>query len=113
MTQPEKFEAVARLPAPTDNAAIALHTLTAGQRIAHAGGELELDHAVLEGHRFAIRALERGEQLLSWGLPFGTALGPIAAGAYLCNAAMLEALSERPLPFSPPGEPNFGDLDGA
>src|SRR5207247_2485361 len=96
--------------APGDNAAIALRTLNAGTRIAHAGGEIVLDQTILLGHRFAVRPLQPSDPLLSWGLPFGRALRPIAAGAYVCNAAMLEALSTRPLPFSLPAEPNFSDL---
>src|SRR5712692_7917940 len=93
------FDSVARLPAPGDNAAMALRTLEAGTRIAHAAGEIVLELTVLLGHRFAVGSLDAGDQLLSWGLPFGIALKPIPAGAYLCNAAMLDALSTRPLPF--------------
>ncbi len=106
------FDSVARLPAPGDNAAIALRTLEAGTRIAQAGGDLVLDQTVLLGHRFTTRPLQTGDQMLSWSLPFGMALRPIPAGAYLCNAAMLEALSTRPLPFTLPRLPNFRDLDG-
>jgi len=110
MPIPIPFDSVARLPAAGDNAAMAVRTLEAGTRIAHATGEIILERTVLLGHRFAVRALPAGEPLLSWGLPFGIAERPIAAGAYLCNAAMLEALSSRPLPFKLPGEPNFSDL---
>ena len=110
MPNPVPFDSVARLPAPGDNAAIALRTLEAGTRIAHAGGEIVLDQTILLGHRFAVLPLQPDDPLLSWGLPFGLALRPIHAGAYVCNAAMLEALSTRPLPFSLPAEPNFSDL---
>jgi altronate dehydratase len=113
MTNPEPLESVARLPAPSDNAAIVLRTLPGGTRIAHAGSQIVLDSTVLLGHRFAIRPLDIGDQLFSWGLPFGVTVRPIAAGDYLCNAAMLEALSGRPLPFELPRAPNFKDLDGA
>src|SRR5579859_456630 len=113
MIQAELFENVARLPAPGDNAAIALRTLPAGQRMALAGGEIALAQGVLLGHRFAVRGLAPGQQLLSWGLPFGVALRGIQPGDYLCNAATLEALSVRPLPFALPAEPNFRDLDPA
>jgi altronate dehydratase len=112
MPIPIPFDSVARLPAPGDNAAMALRTLEAGTRIAHPSGELVLSQTILLGHRFALRPLQTGDALLSWGLPFGMALRPIAAGAYICNAAMLEALSTRPLPFKLPAEPNFRDLDG-
>jgi altronate dehydratase len=103
------LSSMARLPAPGDNLAIATRTLAAGTRMAHAGREFALDYAVLEGHRFAIQPIAAGESLLSWGLPFGTALRDIAAGEYAANAAMLEALHGRGLPFPLPAEPNFGD----
>src|SRR5205085_146815 len=63
----------------------------------------------LEGHRFAVQPIAAGESLLSWGLPFGAALRDMAAGAYAANAAMLEALHGRGLPFPLPAEPNFSD----
>ena len=81
------FDSVARLPAPGDNAAIALRTLEAGTRIAHGEGEIALERTVLLGHRFAVRPLQPGEQLLSWGLPFGIALRPIAAGSAVSSSA--------------------------
>ena len=98
---------IARLPAPGDNLAIATRTLAAGTRIEHDGRVFVLDYGVLEGHRFAVQPIAAGESLLSWGLPFGRALRDIAAGEYAANAAMLEALSGRGLPFALPAEPNF------
>ncbi|MEP7358839.1 MAG: UxaA family hydrolase, partial [Anaerolineales bacterium] len=105
----QPLSSLARLPAPGDNLAIATRTLAAGTRIEYAGREFALDYAVLEGHRFAVQPIAAGESLLSWGLPFGTALRDIAAGAYAANAAMLEALRGRGLPFALPAEPNFSD----
>ena len=46
---------------------------------------------------------------MSWGLPFGHALRPIAAGEYVCNASILEALAVRRLDVSLPTQPNFAD----
>jgi altronate dehydratase len=101
---------VARLPAADDNTAIAVTPLDAGSRIATAQGELVLEHTVLEGHRFAVRPLERGEPLLSWGMPFGHALEPIAPGSYVCNRATLDELRERRLDFALPAAENFADM---
>jgi altronate dehydratase len=100
---------VGRLPAPGDNAAIAVRRLEAGTRVEHAGLCFALGSTVLEGHRFAVRPIPAGEPLLSWGLPFGVALRPIAAGEYLCNAKMLGVLRQRGVDFPVPGEPNFED----
>ena len=103
------FMAVARLPAPDDNVAIATQTLDGGTRIHHNGQEFELSHTILEGHRFAIQSISESSPLLSWGLPFGFATRPIAPGDYVCNRKMIDSLSIRNLPFELPETPNFSD----
>lgn len=108
---PLPFEAVGRLPAPDDNVAIAIRRLEAGTAIALPDGARTLAHTVLEGHRFAVRAIARGEPLLSWGLPFGVATVDIAPGDYVCNPSMLAALAVRTLDANVllPGHANFAD----
>ncbi|MCC7358710.1 MAG: UxaA family hydrolase [Anaerolineales bacterium] len=108
-----ELEAVARLPVPGDNVAIAARPLAAGLALTHAERQFTLALPVLVGHRFAAQPLAVGDQLLSWGLPFGRATRPIAPGDYVCNAAMLEALADRRLPFTLPSEPNFEDYAAA
>ena len=103
------FSAVARLPAPGDNVAIASHRLAAGTRIRRESVEFELDSTVLEGHRFAAGSIRAGEDLLSWGMPFGVALVDLSAGTYVCNQGMLEALAGRRIDFELPASPNFED----
>ena len=63
----------------------------------------------MEGHRFAVNRIERGDTLRSWGLPFGRALHDIDPGSYLCNAGMLEALGGRTIDFALPPAANFAD----
>ncbi len=109
MTQTYHFDEVARLPSPGDNAAIATRRLESGTRLTGRPELLTLGATLLEGHRFAVRACAPGESLLSWGMPFGIALRPIAPGDYVCNAATLAALRERGLDFELPPEPNFRD----
>ena len=105
------FESIARLPAPADNVAIATRRLEAGTTVALPGGPRRLAHTVLEGHRFAVQPIPAGEVLLSWGLPFGTALSEISAGDYVSNQAMIEALALRTLErVSLPSAPNFADF---
>jgi altronate dehydratase len=106
---PLPLQAVGRLPAPGDNVAIAIRTLDAGTVIELDGAPRTLVHTVLEGHRFAVRAIAPGGPLLSWGLPFGHALTPIASGDYVRNASMLDALSVRRLTFALPTKANFAD----
>ena len=104
-----EFAEAARLPAPGDNVGIAIRRLEAGTRVAAPGGELALSHTVMEGHRFAVVAIPRGGELLSWGLPFGAATRDIAPGDYVCNPGMLEALGGRRIDFELPPVANFED----
>ena len=90
-----EFDAVARLPAPGDNVAIAVRRLEAGELIAFPSGQRALPHTVLEGHRFAVEPIAAGQALLSWGLPFGHATSAIESGDYVCNDSMLAALAVR------------------
>ena len=103
------FDDVARLAAPGDNVAIAARRLEAGTRLRRAVADFALDYTVMEGHRFAVAAIGRGEPLLSWGLPFGTALADIVPGQYVCNEGMLEALGGRRIDFALPASANFAD----
>ena len=103
------FTAVARLPLPNDNVAIATQTLESGTRIHHNGEPFQLSHTLLEGHRFAVQPIRETEPLLSWGLPFGFATRSISPGDYVCNQKMIDSLSIRNLPFELPETPNFSD----
>lgn len=109
MPAPLELSAIGRLPAPGDNVAIAIRRLEAGTSIAVGGLTGALRHTVLEGHRFAVRPIGRGEALLSWGMPFGHALTAIAPGDYVCNQLMLDALAVRRLGATLPAAPNFAD----
>jgi altronate dehydratase len=95
------------LPTPEDNVAIACRTLEQGTQIAFKGATLTLSHTILEGHRFAVQSIRKGEQLLSWGLPFGLALKEIKPGDYVCNEWILIALRQRHVKFELPPAPNF------
>ncbi|RAP75741.1 UxaA family hydrolase [Paenibacillus montanisoli] len=104
-----QFDEVARLPLPGDNCAVAIRPLNAGTVIYYEGHALTLDYTVMEGHRFAVKAIAPGEELLSWELPFGVATLAIQPGQYVINEAVLDALSVRQLDFALPAEPNFTD----
>jgi hypothetical protein len=103
------FAAAARLPAPGDNTAIAIRRIDAGTRVEINGTPVQLPHTVLEGHRFAVRPLAVGETLLSWGMPFGTALRSIAPGDYVTNQSMLDALAIRRVEVAVFPTANFAD----
>ncbi len=104
------FSAVARLPAPTDNVAIAAKRVEVGTEVRYNRTRFRLSHTVLEGHRFATQSIAVGAPLLSWGLPFGVASQPIAPGDYVCNQKMIDSLSIRNLNFKMPETPNFSDM---
>ena len=101
------FAAVARLPLPGDNVAIATRRLEKNTEIATEKGAFALDATILEGHRFAIEPIAAGETLLSWRMPFGTAMADIEPGQYVCNDGMLEALAGRSVQMDLPATPNF------
>jgi altronate dehydratase len=103
------FDEVGRLPLPGDNVAVATRQLDAGTVISYQGQSLTLDYTVMEGHRFAVKAIAPGEPLLSWELPFGLALQYIQPGNYVINKDVLEALQVRSLEFALPATPNFAD----
>jgi altronate dehydratase len=105
------FREVGRLPAPGDNVAMATRRLEAGTRVSYRGSEFEIPHTILEGHRFAVEPVEKGEDLLSWGLRFGRAVRDIAPGDYACNKKILKVLAERHVGFDLPPEPNFSDAE--
>ncbi len=108
---PLDLATVSRLPAPGDNVAIATRRLDVGTVLALPSGPRALTHTVLEGHRFAVAPIATGAVLLSWGLPFGTALAPIAPGDYVSNASMLAALAVRRVDgLVLPAAPNFVDV---
>ncbi len=105
------LDQLARIPAHGDNVAIATRRIESGTTIDHGGHRFTLAHTVLEGHRFAHQPISTGGPLLSWSLPFGTALRPIDAGAYVCNDRILRVLAGRQIDAELPCEPNFADHD--
>ena len=109
MTERFAFDRVARAPAAGDNVAIATRRLDAGAEVADGAGAYRLPHTVLEGHRFVREPIPEGARLLSWGLPFGIAVRPLAPGEYVCNEKILKALAERSIDFALPEEANFTD----
>ena len=105
------FHDIARLPMPGDNVAVATRLLPAGTTFIYEDQQLTLDYTVMEGHRFAIKPIAKGEPLLSWELPFGAALEPISAGQYVINQGVLDELGGRLLDFDLPAKPNFREID--
>ena len=69
---------------PSDNVAVALRDLQAGQQITLLDGHpLTLRCAIAFGHELAVRAIDEGEKVLKYGLPIGSATRPIAPGEHV------------------------------
>ena len=101
------IENCARLAAPDDNVAIATRQIDAGCEVIIGGVRRGMVHTVLLGHRFAIRPIPAGSELMSWGRPFGEAIVAISPGEYVCNAEILEALAYHETGAVLPSAPNF------
>ncbi len=102
-----QLQDIGRLPDPADNCAIAIRDLAAGALIRRGDAQFALSHKTLEGHRFAVQAIPKGEQLTSWGQRFGVALRDIYPGDYVINRSVQIELERRQLDFELPRQPNF------
>lgn len=111
MNQCHLLSDVARIPLPGDNTAIATRRLEAGTIIEYEGKAFSLDSTILEGHRFVAVPIKQGASLLSWGLPFGTALRDLQPGAYACSERILLVLRGREVPGSFVSEPSFRNAE--
>ena len=74
--------AVMRL-SPPDNVAVALRTLKAGETVALEGAKLVIHKNIAVGHKLAARAIAKGELIIKYGCPIGTATATIEAGEHL------------------------------
>ena len=101
---------VGRLPDPSDNCAIAIRDLDAGTPVRHGKTTFSLSHSLLVGHRFALRKIDQGENLTSWGQRFGIATRDIEPGEYVINEGVQVELARRDLDFDVPAQPNFDNM---
>lgn len=93
---PREFMDVARLSMPNDNVAIAIDVIPEGSLVRLLDGKVvRISHTVLEGHRFAVKAIPKDSGLYSWNMQFGTALKDIVPGEYIMNERGMRALSIR------------------
>jgi len=105
------LQEIACLPDPSDNCAIALRRLQTGTELqAPDGSSFALDFTVLEGHRFAVSSIRKGEALLSWGMPCGILRANVNPGSYIYNTGVLAELGTRNIDFALPRKPNLEDF---
>ena len=74
--------AVMRL-SPPDNVAVALRQLKAGETVVLDGVALKVRRNIAVGHKLAARAIGKGEIIVKYSCPIGTATCRIAAGDYV------------------------------
>ena len=79
-----------------DNVAVALRDIDAGEQVEAGGYSVVLAQPVARGHKFALRPIAAGENIVKYGLPIGHALADIAPGVHI---------------HSQNGKTNLSDLD--
>lgn len=83
---------------PTDNVATAVQKLTAGQqatiRLGRELHQLMLAEDIPYGHKFAARAIQKGENILKYGEVIGRATDDIPAGCH-AHVQNIESLRGR------------------
>jgi hypothetical protein len=71
------------LLAPGDNIAVAASELPAGTAREIAGTRVVLERKVEVGHKFAVKAIAKGERVIKYGAPIGVATRDIGPGEYV------------------------------
>lgn len=68
---------------PSDDVAVAVRALAAGETIVVDQVEVRVATDIPAGHKVALRAIGAGEAVTKYGFPIGVATAPIAAGAWV------------------------------
>lgn len=68
---------------PADNVCVALDLLKAGETVKVDGVEVTLKEDIENGHKFALRDLKEGENVIKYGYAIGHALSDISQGAWV------------------------------
>ena len=87
------MQAVIRIH-PTDNVAVALRELQAGEVVELEGAALQVLSAIPRGHKLALQPLAARASIIKYGLPIGHAREPIAAGEHVHQHNIVTNLRE-------------------
>lgn len=68
---------------PADNVAVAINPLSKGNNVEIDGDVITLATDVPAGHKFALRDIAEGENIIKYGFPIGHALHGVAKGTFL------------------------------
>ena len=66
-----------------DNVAVALRPLAKGETLDVAGAKVSLLEDIPQGHKFALRPIKAGEEVVKYGFRIGYAKEDIDAGAWV------------------------------
>lgn len=69
--------------ASEDNISAAARTIEAGEVIAIGGQTVTISQRIPTGHKIAVAAIARGEKVVKYGAPIGTATQDIRPGDYV------------------------------
>jgi altronate hydrolase len=68
---------------PADNVAVALRPLKAKETVTIDGVSITLRRNIATGHKFAAKAIAKGEIVVKYNCPIGTAICAIEPGEYV------------------------------
>lgn len=66
-----------------DNVAVALVDIAKGTKVEVAGNTIELKSDITRAHKFALRAIKNGENIIKYGYPIGHAIADIQQGEHV------------------------------
>ncbi|MES1202221.1 MAG: altronate dehydratase family protein [Pseudomonadota bacterium] len=78
---------------PTDDVAVALRAIEAGERVRLGGDEIEARDAIPLGHKIALHPIEAGATIRKYGFPIGRALNALEPGQHVHTHNMATCLS--------------------
>ena len=78
---------------PADNVAVALSELPAGTVAEFGAFSVTLAAAVPAGHKFTLRPLAEGENVIKYGFPIGHVTHAVPAGAHIDHGCIKTNLS--------------------
>ena len=79
---------------PEDTVAVALEPLSAGSAVSVGGATVTLKEDITPGHKFALRDIKSGENVIKYGFPIGHATADIPAGSHVHIQNLKTNLSE-------------------
>ena len=79
---------------PEDSVAVAIRPLSQGEVVEVAGLQIPVATDIPAGHKFALKAIAKGEKVIKYGAPIGYAVTDIACGEHVHAANIKTTLSE-------------------